>query len=124
MSPHIWPCNLICKASVSPKSKHASSAPLGLHLPKIKAAKAMKPRPEVIIGEYEDAKNKLKLAQPHAAMPPDKITLHILTWNGEIPLTSRAFGFSPAILCHKPECVEEDQNPTITKSRITKIVGK
>ncbi|CAB4646261.1 unannotated protein [freshwater metagenome] len=40
--------NVPCRLLAKPKNSAASIAPLGVHFPKIKHAKAMKPAPEVM----------------------------------------------------------------------------
>ncbi|CAB4758875.1 unannotated protein [freshwater metagenome] len=40
--------NVLCKLSAKPNNKAANTAPIGLHLPKIRAASAIKPAPAVI----------------------------------------------------------------------------
>jgi len=44
--PRDW--SLICRASAKPNMMLAPKAPRGIHLPKIMAARAMKPRPPVM----------------------------------------------------------------------------
>ena len=40
--------SVLCKLSAKPKRSAAKTAPIGLHLPKISAASAIKPAPAVI----------------------------------------------------------------------------
>ena len=62
-----------CKLSAKPNSKAAKTAPNGLHLPKIKAASAMKPAPAVISLPNAPTAPTVKYAPPRPATKPAKI---------------------------------------------------
>src|SRR5439155_9628703 len=47
------PCSRICTASEKPNSRQASAVGMGFHLPKMRAASAMKPRPAVMFREND-----------------------------------------------------------------------
>ena len=68
------PCIWIVIASVRPKNRHASSVCTGRHLPKISAARAMKPRPDVMLRVNSDDWPIDRYAPPIAASAPDSST--------------------------------------------------
>jgi hypothetical protein len=67
-----WNCG--ARAVEKPKRRQAAKAPPGRQLPKISAARAMKPRPEVIFSVKWCEKPIERYAPPIAASTPDVTT--------------------------------------------------
>ena len=64
--------SVVCNWSVNPNSRAAAIAPLGLHRPKITAARAMKPLPDVMLPLNAPEPPMVKIAPPRPAstIPP------------------------------------------------------
>jgi len=102
-SPRDW--SLICNASEKPKSRLAQKAPKGIHLPKIIAAKAMKPRPPVIPQANRFRWPRERNAPPRPASMPLSITQRYLVLKTLMPAESAAAGCSPTALTLSPKGV-------------------
>src|SRR5438105_5758509 len=70
-----WSCIAVGIASATPNSNAAPHAPNGVHLPKIIAARAMKPRPLVMSGSKCGTDSRVKYAPPSPASAPPSSTL-------------------------------------------------
>jgi len=68
------PCIWMVIASVSPKNEQAISVCTGRHLPKMRAASAMKPQPDVMFRVNRDDCPIDRYAPPMAASAPDSST--------------------------------------------------
>ena len=64
----------MASASVKPKSRQASIVWTGRHLPKMSAASAMKPRPEVMLRVKSDDCPMERYAPPMPASAPESST--------------------------------------------------
>jgi len=102
-SPRDW--SLICNASEKPKSRLAQKAPKGIHLPKIIAAKAMKPRPPVIPHANRLRCPSERKTPPSPASMPLRTTQRYFILKTSIPAVSEAAGCSPTALILKPNGV-------------------
>src|SRR3954470_5700736 len=101
----VAPCKRIWTASQKPNKRHASAVGMGLHFPKISAARAIKPRPAVMLREKEEERNIDSVAPPRPARAPLQRTANHRTRLTRIPPASSACGFSPAKLSHRPQRV-------------------
>src|SRR5690349_7522398 len=99
------PCIWIETASVNPNKRHASKVCTGRHLPKINAASAMKPRPEVMFLVNNDDCPIERYAPPMPASTPASSTPQYLILLTLTPAASAASGFSPTDRSRKPKGV-------------------
>src|SRR5215213_10813490 len=113
------PCIWIETASVNPNKRHASSVCTGRHLPKINAARAMKPRPAVIFLVNNDDWPIERYAPPIPARMPASSTPEYLMLLTLTPAASAASGFSPTDLSRSPKGVlYRTYQMTATSTRI------
>ena len=99
-----------CKLVVKPKNKAAVTAPLGVHLPKIKHARAIKPAPAVISLVKLPTATSLKYDQPIPATRPARRTFLYRRRLTSIPTLSAAIGSSPIALVLSPQRVLKSEN--------------
>ena len=92
-------------ASVKPKNRHASSVCTGRHLPKMSAASAMNPRPDVMLRVNSDDCPIERYAPPSAASAPDSSTPLYRIFATLSPAASAASGFSPTARSRSPNGV-------------------
>src|ERR1700682_6512828 len=100
-TPGIW----IDTASVKPTSRQAIMVCTGRHLPKINAASAMNPRPDVMLRVKSDDCPIERYAPPIPASTPDSSTPAYLIDATLTPAASAASGFSPTARSRRPNGV-------------------
>jgi len=83
-----FPCKLFAK----PKKRAATIAPLGVHLPNIKQARAIKPAPAVMFCENGPTAPTVKYAPPVPATNPASMTFLNRNRLTSIPTLSAATG--------------------------------
>src|SRR5436190_17275243 len=98
----VVPCRRIWMASKKPNRRHANAVGIGFHLPKMSAARAMNPRPAVMLREKEEERKIDRLAPPKPARAPLQSTANQRTRLTRMPAAVSACGFSPAKLSHSP----------------------
>ncbi len=95
--------NWTLSASAKPKSSAAASAPLGLHRPRIIAASAIYPLPDVISLPNASPDATVKKAPPSPAIAPPSMVLRIRVRLTLMPTVSAALGCSPTDRTRKPQ---------------------
>src|SRR5688500_5353599 len=116
-----WSC--MARASVRPKNRHANMTGTGFHLPKIRAASAMNPRPAVIPRVNKDDCPIERYAPPAAANTPERITARYRSFTTFTPAESAAPGFSPTARRRKPKGVLKSTYQQIGTSRNAKTAA-
>lgn len=93
------------KASMNPKNRQVSKTGTGLHFARIKAARAMNPRPAVIDFVKSDDCPVERYAPPAAASIPEIMTAVYRSLVTDTPAASAAAGFSPVAQRRSPKGV-------------------
>src|SRR6266850_560376 len=101
-------------ASVRPNKRQARRVCTGRHLPKIKAASAINPRPEVMLRVNSDDWPIERYAPPIPASTPDSNTPAYLIRATRTPAASAASGFSPT---------ERNRNPNGVLYNTYQVIG-
>src|SRR4051794_11044404 len=107
-------------AVVNPNSSAASVAPTGLHRPKISAARAMKPRPLVMLLLKLPTAPIVRNAPPTPATTPASSTLRYRVQITLMPTVSAAVGCSPTARVRRPHLVRKSATWISTTSTMAR----